>query len=296
MLYNASVHWLLLTFLAIVSRAIFGPANKILTNYVRLSPIMLSALFSLATMVLAIVASPFLGGLSFNGLGTAWPTMLVIIVVLAFGGILFFMGQTQLDVGTTQIALSSILIWSVVFSIIFLGSSFSLMQGVGIALLVAAIAGAQYRKGKRKLSPAVLYILATAVFFAAFQVLSAVVAKHLTVGTYIVLAYGGSLILTIVLYGRQLHTELPQLAKHRPARVIGPLLLTNGTYVFYLVFAYYAYRAAPDPGVVVVLITTQVVLGVILGALFLKEREYLLRKIAAGVLATVAGILIQSSH
>ena len=295
MLYNASVHWLLLTLLAIVSRAVFGPANKILTNYVSVSPIMLSALFSLATMVLAIIASPLLGGFSLDGLGQAWPTMLAITVVLAAGGILFFMGQTQLDVGTTQIALSSILIWSVILSVIFLGSSFSLVQGIGIVLLIAAIAGAQYRKGKRKISPAIAYILITAALFAAFQVLSAVVSKHLTVATYIVLAYGGSLLLTILLYGKRLYAELPQLAKHHPARVIGPLLLTNGTYLFYLVFAYYAYQSAPDPGVVVVLITTQVVLGVILGAIFLKEREYLIRKLAAGALAVVAGILIQSS-
>jgi uncharacterized membrane protein len=63
--------------------------------------------------------------------------------------------------------------------------------------------------------------------------------------------------------------------------------------LFYL-FSYYAFQAAPDRGIVVVLLTTQVVLSVILGIIFLKERANMALKIYAAIIALIASLLIKA--
>lgn len=71
-------------------------------------------------------------------------------------------------------------------------------------------------------------------------------------------------------------------------------LFTSGMSMLYFLFSYLAYRYAPDRGIVVVLLTSQVILSVLFGLLFLKEKENTTKKVAAGILAFIAGVLIKS--
>ncbi|PIQ35960.1 MAG: hypothetical protein COW60_01195 [Candidatus Yonathbacteria bacterium CG17_big_fil_post_rev_8_21_14_2_50_43_9] len=61
-----------------------------------------------------------------------------------------------------------------------------------------------------------------------------------------------------------------------------------------MVFSFMAYKVAPDKGVVVVLLTSQVILSVIFGIIFLKEKDNISKKVLAGILAFIAGIFIKS--
>lgn len=72
------------------------------------------------------------------------------------------------------------------------------------------------------------------------------------------------------------------------------MLFASGTSSLYLVFSFLAYKNAPDPGVVVVFLTSQVIFSVLFGILFLKERENMGKIIVAGVLACIAGVLIKA--
>ena len=71
-------------------------------------------------------------------------------------------------------------------------------------------------------------------------------------------------------------------------------LFASSTSVLYFLFSYLAFQEAPDRGVVVVLLTAQVILSVVLGIIFLKEKDNVPRKVIAAVLAFAAGALIRS--
>lgn len=194
---------------------------------------------------------------------------------------------------TNQIAFSSILLWGVVLSISFLGSHFSAKQAVGIGMLFVAIVLIFYRKGKRRLDAGVVWVLASAMLFSAMQIASAGLSKHLTTATFLLLAYGGPTIVVGLFSAKNLRREVPaigrSLGKSAPA-----LLLAAGTSFAYYVLMFLSYHAAPDPGVVVVLLTSQVVLSVLFGIVFMRERDNVPRKLFAGLLAFLAGALIKS--
>jgi drug/metabolite transporter (DMT)-like permease len=250
-------------------------------------------LFTGTATILSLLISPFFGGISTDGLSDLWLIALLMVLAQAFGNILFFKGLADLEAGVTAIAFSSILLWGAILSVMFLHSSFSLVQVIGMGLLFVAIIAVQYKKGSKKIESPILYIIGSALLLAVFQICSAQLAKSVPTATYLLLNFGGSTALVWLVYRQRIHADLRKL-KLQKVKVTQVAVLAALCSMGYFVFSYFAYRQAPDRGVVVVLLTSQVVLSVILGAIFLKERGHIKRKLGAGVLALVAGILIKS--
>lgn len=286
------MYWLLLTIAAISSRATYSLAAKILTNRLHMSAGTQNVMLTGLATLFGLALSPLLGGIHFENIGQYWLPIVAAILCASFGGIAYFIGQKHLDASTTQIAFSSILFWGVILSVGFLGSQFSALQALGIVLLFVAIILVQYRPGKRRIDAGILWIIASAALFAGMQVASAGLSKHITTATYLLFVYGGPTIVVGALYVRSLLVELPVLAREFRHTSVAVLFAAATSFGYY-VFAYFAYRFAPDAGVVVILLTAQVVVSVILGIVFLHERDNIPRKLAAGGLAFLAGLLIK---
>lgn len=62
------MNWLFLTVLAITSRATYSIATKVLSKDVEVSPITHSLLLTTFAGVLSLLISPFVGGISFEGI------------------------------------------------------------------------------------------------------------------------------------------------------------------------------------------------------------------------------------
>ncbi len=287
------MNWLIFSLLSIIFRAFFSIALKIQSNQARVSPITHSVLLTSVGALFAVIISPFAGRISLKEISGVWLLTTVMIISQVIGNILYFKGLEKLDAGTTQIALSSILIWSTILSVIFLNSNFSLIQITGIILLMLAIFVAQYRKNGKKLTSHIVYILLSAVVFSVFQVTTALLADAMSTATYLFISYLGAMILTLVVYYKKIADDFETIKKN--SFVIGRnAVFVGGTSISFLLFLYYAFQTAPDKGVVSVMQTSQVVLTVIFGVIFLKEYDGIKQKILAGMIAVIAGILINS--
>jgi len=284
--------WILYTVLAIVMRAVYGVLTKVLSNHIKVGPITQSVFLLLASGILSLAVVPF-SGFSLAGVGDIWAIVLLTLTTSAVGNITYFKGIAKLESGTTQIAFSSILIWGLLMTNVFLGTTLSLLQSIGVVVLLFAILLAQYQKRAIKLQSGIFLILLSAASFAGFQVASARLAQEQTLGTYLVVIYVGSALLIALPYIPQIKRELAHARGHVTA-LAKIALITGSASMFNYVFAYFAFRTAPDPGIVVLLFTAQVVLAVILSIIFLKERSNVPLKIAAGVLAVVAAIMIKA--
>jgi drug/metabolite transporter (DMT)-like permease len=285
--------WLLLTILAVICRSVYSIAAKLLTNDVHVSPGTQNFLMTFSSLVPSLLLSPLLGGLQFDPIHAHLEPVIIMILTASFGGIAFFKGQQRLEASIAQIAFSSILLWGLILSIIFLGSRFNIVQLLGVALLFCAILLVHVHTGRLKLNVSVIWILIAAAFFAAFQVSSASLSKHLTTATYLLLSFGGPTVVVGGLYAGTIKKDMTRVLKHpkTSARILSFLAAT--TFGYY-VFSFKAYSHAPNAGIVVILLTTQVILSVILGILLLKERDHKTRKVAAGILAFIAGALIKT--
>lgn len=289
----AGMEWLILTALAIIARAGQSVTVKVQSNKAELSASTRAVLLTGAATVLSLLVSPLIGGINGNGLARLWWAALLMVLSQGFGNVIFFKGMATLDASVTQIAFSVIVIWGGILSVIFLGSHFSTLQYVGVAVMLAAIWLTQYSRKRRKINVGVWWIILSAGLMAVFQVSSAELAKTVSAGTYLVLAFAGSTILVGAIYWNRLVRDWA-VVRRKTLTLGGATLMAATTSVLYFAFAYFAYHAAPDRGVVVLLLTGQVVLSVILGIILLKERDGVVRKLAAGCLALLASLLIKS--
>lgn len=282
--------WLFFTALSVIFRAIYGVMTKVLSNKVKASVYTQATLLPLAGAGIAVLASPFLGGLRFNLSDVSLVAVALVILGQGLGNITYFASIKNLTNGTAQIAFSSILLFNTLLSLLFLGLHLSLMNVFGLFLLMLAILSVVTGKIELHRKGVGLMIL-SAFLFSVFQLSSSEISKQVGAATYLLIAYSGAAAVVFALKSKLVIDDLSN-AKRRSTLSIP--LLTAIPSVGNFLFAYYAYRSAPQPAKVAMLLTSQVVLTVFLSYFFLKEKGRLLRKVFAAVLVVFAAILIKN--
>lgn len=129
--------------------------------------------------------------------------------------------------------------------------------------------------------------------FAIFQVASASISSFISTGTYLVFSYLGTALITFLIFFKIIKDDFKKLALQIKGTFF-KTIFASGTSLLYFIFSYLAYKVAPDRGIVVILLTAQVILSVIFGIFLLGEKGNLKRKLLAGALAFLAGTLIKS--
>lgn len=283
--------WLILTGISIVFRSVYGLMTKVLSDKLKVSAYTQAMLLPAAAAVIALLASPLLGGLSLDFSHVSVIAIVLVVFGQGLGNIVYFEAMKSLTSSTAQITFSSILFFNTTLSLMFLGLSLSPLNIVGIVVLTLAIVSVS--TGKIVLNKrGVLLMLFAAFLFAVFQLSSAELSKQVSAATYLVVAYTGAALVVFILKSRVIWKEFHEMTDYKTT--LGIPFLTALPSVGNFLFAYYAYRSAPNPAKVALLLTSQVVLTVFLSYIFLKENDHLGRKVLASVLVIVAAILIKA--
>lgn len=282
--------WLLLTFLSVIFRSIYGVMTKVLSNKLKVSAYTQAALLSFSGALIALLVSPLLGGLHFDFSKVSLVAVTLVMLGQGLGNITYFASIKNLTSGTAQIAFSSILFFNTFLSLVFLNLDLSFLNVFGLVLLMLAILSVVTGKVELHRKGVALMVL-SAFLFSVFQLSSAEISKQVGAATYLVLAYLGSVAVTLTLKWKVVVRDL---RKAERRTTLGVPLITAIPSLGNFLFAYYAYRTAPQPAKVAMLLTSQVVLTVFLSYFFLKEKGHILRKVSAAILVVIAAILIKN--
>lgn len=285
------MNWIFFTILSIVSRSIYGVMTKVLSNKVHVSIYTQALLLPLAGAIISILFSPLLGGIYFDFSKVSLPIIVLVASSQGIGNIVYFASIRNLTNGTAQIAFSSILIFNTVLALIFLHLHLSFINIVGLFVLILAILSVTTGKIEFHKKGVVLMVL-SAFLFAIFQLASSELSRQVSAATYLLVAYLGA-VLSIFIFKFKIITEdILQIKNFRST--LGIPFLTAMPSLGNFLFAYFAYRTAPEPAKVAILLTSQVVLTVILSYFFLKEKGHVARKIIAAILVVISAILIKN--
>ncbi len=281
--------WLALTTISVVFRSIYGVMTKVLSNKLTVSVYTQATLLPLAGATIAFIISPLLGGIQTDFTGVSLLTVTLVVLGQGLGNIFYFASIKDLTNGTAQIAFSSILLFNTFLSLIFLDLQLSPVNVFGLILLMLAILSVVTGKVELHKKGVALMIVA-AFLFSVFQLSSAEISKQVGAATYLIIAYFGAASVVFILKHKIVIKDLSEAEKRT---TLGIPLLTAMPSVGNFLFAYYAYRIAPQPAKVALLLTSQVVLTVVLSYFFLKEKGHVLRKMFAALLVVVSAILIK---
>lgn len=282
--------WLFLTFISVVFRSLYGVMTKVLSNKLKVSAYTQATLLPLAGAVIALLISPLLGGIQTDFSDVSLAAAMLVMLGQGLGNITYFAAIKNLTNGTAQIAFSSILLFNTFLSLIFLDLNLSLINIFGLILLLLAILSVVSGKIELHKKGVSLMILA-AFLFSVFQLASSELSKQVGAATYLLIAYFGAALVVFALKWKVVVSDLKKADKKSSISI--PLLTAIPSLGNFL-FAYYAYRTAPEPAKVAMLLTSQVVLTVFLSYFILHEKGHIFRKISAAALVVVSAILIKS--
>jgi drug/metabolite transporter (DMT)-like permease len=290
MAYDFPMDWLALTFISVLFRALYGVLSKVMSSRIEASAYTQATILPLAAAFIALVISPFIGGISLDPAKLNLTAAILVVLGQGLGNILYFASIKNLTNGTAQIAFSSILVFNTLLALIFLNLHLSPLNVFGIVLLMIGILSVVTGKVELNVKGVLLMLLA-ALCYAVFQLSSAVISKEVPPATYLLIAYLGGALVVVVVKSKLVFQELSQAQLSKTA---GIALLTAAPSLGNFIFAYYAYRTAPEPAKVAILLTSQVVVTVFLSYFMLKEKDHVWRKVLAGVLILVAAAVIKS--
>ncbi len=286
------MNWLAITAIAIFSRAFYSVSTKSLSTNVRTSAQTQAVLLPLIAAGFALMLIPFLG-FNVTGLGDAWLVAVVLAASQGLGNIIYFYGQNYIDSGVTQIALSSKLVWTALLAIPFLGTTYSAVQIIGMVLLLVGVLLVQHiGKNNKDIRKGMLLIALSAVSFSVFAIAGADIADKINPVAYLLVTYLGASLFALIAGLKHLRKDMTYLLKTNTVKSLKHFSYAAGTSTLYFTLVYYAYREAPDPGIVAVLVNAQVITTVFVAIFILKEREHLPRKLLGGLTILFAAYLI----
>jgi drug/metabolite transporter (DMT)-like permease len=246
----------------------------------------------LATSVVFTLISTVIFSAPIDTAFTERQTLLLLLIGVAQGAgvVVYFKALKHLSSGTAQIVFSSILFFSAMLGVLFLGAQFTVGNVIGVCLLFGAVALVSLgdMKGSTK---SIFLMIGSAFLFACYQVASAAIVKEITMVTYLLTTYLGGALSVLLYSPRLIVRELR--ATHGVQFLVKISSIAACASMVNIGFAYLAYASAPEPIKVALLLTAQVVVTVFLGYIFLKERTQLGRKLAAALCVVVAAWLIK---
>jgi len=268
--------WLLLTFISVISRAVYGVMTKVLSSKMNVSIYTQALLPSVYAMLISIIVL-LVGKMEFSVEKGNMMLVLLVVIPQGLGNIVYYKAMQYLTSGTAQISFSSILGFNVILSMIIL-----------LALAILSVA-----HGRIEFHPKGVALMIFSTFlFSIFQLATAQLSPFVSTMAYLIISYSGAALVVFVMKSNIIVQDISKLLNNKKLLLI-PLFTALPSLGNFL-FAYYAYRAAPEPAKVAMLLTSQTVFAVIISYFFLKEREHVLRKIFAALLVLASAVLIKA--
>lgn len=226
-------------------------------------------------------------GFSWPNFAELWPYFLLSTIFYALGSIMFFKSIKLIEASEMTILSGMGAIVSMLGAYIFLQERLVLSQYLGAILVMISIFLVQYKKQKLVFGKGAIFALAATSIFA-----FANISDMLIIKTYDAISYAGLMsifpaLMLCLMYSKKIG-ELPKAIKNVDKNlIIYGLLYSMGVITFYVALAKGALLSQ-----VSVICKTNIILTVILAAIFIKERDNLWRKILAAIVCMVGVILV----
>lgn len=240
-------------------------------------------------LVLGILVLPYAltQGFVFPPLLQLWPYFLLSAILYGFGSVLFFKSIKLIE-ASEMIVLSAFgAVVTMFCAYLFLGERLVWMQYVGCLLVLLAILLIASRGSKITFGRGAIFALLATSFFS-----FAVISDMVIIRSYDAVSFAATMsilpgLALLVFYPRQA-LQLPQAVR----RVDKNLIFYTLLYSVAVVTFYGALGMGALVSQVSVVTKANIILTVLLAAIFLKERDGLGRKIGAAILCTIGVVLV----
>lgn len=278
--------WLLLLLINVAAISVASLFQRLAMKEEESDPVLSTTIFQ---FLLGLIVLPFAisQGFSFPPLATMWPLFLLSSVLYALGSVMFFKSIKLIEASEMTVLAGAGAIVTMVCAYIFLGERLVLQQYLGAAFVLAAILIIAHRGKKFVFNKGSLLALLATSFFS-----FAVVSDTLIIRSYDAISFAAMMslfpgIVLLFLYPKKM-LQLPKAIKTiNKNLIIYTMFYSVGVITFYAALGKGAMLS--QVGIVV---KSNIILTVILAAIFIKENDRLWRKLLAAAICMIGVMLV----
>jgi len=282
------MNWLLLTIASAVTGAIARILQKVLLKnkdsdlfaFSFIFQMVVAAIFLIYAVLTRSVELPNLTGLGFN--------IFIMALFYGLGNVFTFKAFKVAEASEVAVIFASSSVWSVLAALVMLSEKLTTKSVFGIMLVVLGIASINLSRHAWRVNKGHLYALLGAILFGiAFTNDAYIIGRYTSIPSYMVLAFTLPAFISLL--------ASPQSIKNIPQYTSGSILMKLSLCTFFYAISsitiFAAYKAGGPASIISPIQQTSIIFTVVLGYLFLNERDNVLKKIIGTVL-TFLGVLL----
>lgn len=280
--------WLLYTLAGVFFFAIFYILSRTFLKEKNSDPIIYAIVFNLVCAVLIATVALKNGFLlpDFH----RYALNLGLMTILYTGSqILVFKASKVIEASEFIIFSSTRALWTILVALLFLGEPFNLSKIVGTILILFSVVFVSLKKKGIKLQKGHWYAFGAAFCIGVGLANDAYILRTSDAFTYGALAFILPGILTMLVSP----SSTMKLKNYLNIKLISKILLLSVFYCIGFISIYIAYQKGGAASQIAPIGQSVVVLTVLLAALFLKERDNLLKKIIAAIIVSIGVLLLK---
>lgn len=280
--------------IAIAISVIFSSVSTILQRVLlkdnKSDPIAYSALFQIICGLIIFSFGFFTQPIGLpNNLWGLLPNLMLMLIVYSLGNVFVFKALKEGEVSTFTIIFALRALVTVFVSSLVLNEIFKINQLIGGGLIIIAIILVNLKRTSLKLSRADLFALGAAVCYGLANTNDRILLGSFELYTYVSLAFvAPGILLFLVRPQKIIQTSAIIFSPVIKSIAIRSLIFSVSAVTFFIALS----SAASSSSQIAVVGLTSVILTVVLSAIFLKERDNLVRKVIAVGLTFIGTLLV----
>ncbi len=249
-------------------------------SYALMYQLICAVLITLFVLTRGFILPPF---------GPIWVNIILSTVLYAAFPVFLFKALKTTEASEVVVVLASGVLWTIVVALLFLGESLSLNIIIGTAVILSAIVFLSYKKGSFGFDRGHVYALvATACSGVAFAN-DTYILRQADAFSYTAISF--TLVTVALLLFRP-----KTIFKFKPflnLKTSSEMILMSAFYAIFTVAIYLAYQNGGTASQLGPILQSRVVVTVLLAALFLGEKDSLIKKIVSAILVSGGVLLIR---
>lgn len=280
--------WLGYTLFAVVCYSIFYILSRVFLKEKGSDAISYAIIFNIVCAIL-ITGVSLRSGFILPDIRHYAPNLGFMAILYTASQVLVFQAAKTIEASELIIFSSTRVLWTIGTALLFLGESFNLSKTIGTILVLFSVVYVSLKKGEISLNKGHLYALAAAVCLGVGFVNDSYILRSTDAISYGALAFILPAILTAVIFP----SSTLKLRKYLNIGLLGKIFLLGVFYSAGLIASYSAYKSGGNASQIVPIGQSVVIVTVIFSALFLGERDDLLKKLVAAVLVSIGVLFLR---
>ena len=279
--------WLILVIISIVAGSVASILQRLLLKEEQSEPVTYGFVFQMIVFAILFAYALLAGGFVLPDLKPLALNLVLMTLFYALANLCLFKAFQTVEASDVAILMASRSIWTLATAALFLGEPFTVSKVIGTLIIIGGVVLLSWRKKKWNFDKGHIYILLAAILFGCAFTNDAYLINHFEVPSFTAFAF--------LLPGLAILAFRPSAVKKLslfldPKRLL-KMLAASLFYGASALTIYFAYKLGGEASIIAPISQTSIILIVLFGYLFLKERNNLLNKLL-GMITVFAGVVL----